>query len=88
MTQIDSENNWKNIGYANCADITEQTDDYAVTLAEAEYKLAMQKIQAKDQRFDMELKNIDTEHSALQNEMDSIKTAMSKHIERSFKYFG
>jgi len=88
MTQVDSENNWKNIGYANCADISEATDNAAVTLAEAEYRMAIQKIQAKDQRFDMELKNIDTEHTALQTEMDSIKTAMNKHIDRTFKYLG
>lgn len=87
MTQVNSENSWKSIGYANCADITEETDETAVTIAEAEYKLATQKIQAKDQRFDMELKNIDTEHTALQTEYDSIKNAMNENIKRTFKYF-
>ena len=35
----------------------------------------------------MELKNIDTEHEALQTEYDSIKSALDKNVERHFKYF-
>ena len=37
--------------------------------------------------FDIELKNIDTEHNSLQTEYDSVKSVISKNIERSFKIY-
>ena len=36
--------------------------------------------------MDLALKNIDTEHTALQTEYDSIKNALTKNIERTFKF--
>ena len=87
MEQIDVGNNWNPIIYSNCSDITEKTDEVAVARAEAEYKSAMNKIENKDKRYDLELKNIDTEHNSLQTEYDSIKNAISKNIERTFKIY-
>lgn len=87
MKQVDEHNAWNNIIYSNCADITEQTDDKAIAIAEAEYNAAMNKIENKDKRYDLELKNIDTEHNSLQVEYDSIKTAIDKNIERNFKLY-
>ena len=88
MEQVDSYNNWNQLTYNNCSDITEQTDEKAVTIAEAEYNAAMNKIENKDKKYDLELKNIDTEHNSLQTEYDSIKSAMDKNIERTFKLYG
>ena len=87
MEQLDNKQNWNSLIYSNCSDITEQTNDAAIAKAEAEYKSAMNKIEAKDKRYDMELKNIDTEHNSLQTEYDSIKTAIDKNIERTFKLY-
>lgn len=87
MQQVDSYNNWNNLIYTNCSDITEQTDAAAVAKAEAEYNAAMNKIENKDKMYDLELKNIDTEHNSLQTEYESIKTAIDKHIERAFKIY-
>ena len=87
MEQVDSENNWNGLNYANCSDITEQTNDTAVSIAEAEYNAAMNKIENKDKKYDLELKNIDTEHNSLQTEYDSIKSAIDKNVERTFKIY-
>ena len=87
MEQVDTNNNWVSTNYANCSDITEVTNDAAVAVAEAEYSQAMNKIESKDKRFDMELKNIDTEHNSLQQEYDSVKSVIDKNIERSFKIY-
>ncbi len=87
MEQVDSNQNWNSIMYSNCSDITEQTNDTAVAIAEAEYNAAMNKIENKDKKYDLELKNIDTEHNSLQTEYDSIKSAIDKNIERSFKIY-
>lgn len=87
LEQVDSNNNWNSTTYTNCSDITEQTNNAALTKAEAEYNAAMAKIENKDKRYDLELKNIDTEHNSLQTEYDSIKTAIDKNIERTFKIY-
>jgi len=87
MEQVDKSQNWTSFIYSNCSDITEQTDNTAIAIAEAQYTRDMNKIEHKDKMYDMELKNIDTEHSALQTEYESIKTAMDKNIERSFTIY-
>ena len=87
LEQVDSNNNWNTTTYTNCSDITEQTNNAAITKAEAEYNAAMAKIENKDKRYDLELKNIDTEHNSLQTEYDSIKTAIDKNFERTFKIY-
>ena len=87
MEQVDKSNNWQSIIYTNCSDITEETNQVAVSIAEAEYNRAMNNIENKDKKFDMELKNIDTEHNSLQQEYDSVKSVIDKNIERSFKIY-
>ncbi len=87
LEQVDSSNNWNTTIYSNCSDITEQTDSVAITIAEAEYNAAMNKIENKDKMYDLELKNIDTEHNSLETEYESIKSAIDKNIERTFKIY-
>ena len=87
MEQVNDDNNWVSTMYTNCSDITESSVDIDITKAEAEYNKAMNKIEAKDKRYDLELKNIDTEHQSLQTEYDSIKSVIDKNVERNFKYF-
>lgn len=87
MEQIDSTANWQPITYTSCSDIIEQNDSTAATIAEAEYNKAMRQIEAKDEMFDLELKNIDTEHASLESEYESVKKAMSGNIERTFQMY-
>ena len=87
LEQVDGSNTWNSTTYSNCSDITEQTNNTAITIAEAEYTAQMNKIQNKDKMYDLELKNIDTEHNSLQTEYESIKGAIDKNIERTFKIY-
>lgn len=64
-----------------------KSDQSAIARAEAEYETTMNQIQNKDKRYDMQLKQIDTEHNAIQTEMDSVSKVISKNIERTFKIF-
>lgn len=86
MEQVDKSFNWKSLDYKTCSAITEETSTDASAKAEAEYNRAMKDIDAKDSLYDMQLKNLDTEHSALQTEYDSLKSVMSKNIDRTFKF--
>jgi len=67
--------------------LREDTDNTDMAIAEAKYQSEMAGINSKDKRFDLELKNIDTEHNAIQTEVDSVKKVLDKNIERSFKIF-
>lgn len=87
MQQVTSDDSWEGITYTSCSDISEQTDSNAATIAEAEYNQAMRQIEAKDEMYDLELKNIDTEHSSLEAEYESVKKAMSGNIERNFQMY-
>lgn len=86
MEQVDNSFNWNALDFKTCTKITEETSDVFLAKAEAEYNRAMKDIEAKDNIFDLELKNIDTEHNALQTEYDVIKGVLNKNIERNFKF--
>ena len=87
MEQVDLSYNWVSMDYKSCSNIYEETDNSAaVSKAEAKYNRAMNDIKQKDSMFDLQLKNIDTEHSALQTEYDVIKGVMNKNIERTMKF--
>lgn len=67
--------------------LQEVDDTSGNAAAEAKYEADMSKVQAQDKIFDLELKNIDTEHNATQTEIDSVKKVIDKNIERTFKMF-
>ncbi len=87
MEQADFEGEWKPFIATNSTDITEKNNAQAIVIAEAEYNREIAKIQNKDKRLDLQMKALDTEHSVLQNEYNSIQAAMNKNMERVFKYF-
>ena len=78
---------WAPTEYGSCIDFTEVDDDKAVAKAEAEYQKKNNEISAKDKRYESKIKTLDTEHNALQTQYESVKSAMTKNIDRSFKTF-
>jgi len=87
LEQVDKSYNWNALSYSSCSSISEESDSSeAVAIAEAKYKRAMNDIEQKDKMYDLQLKNIDTEHNSLQTEYDSIKTVISKNIDRTMKF--
>jgi len=55
--------------------------------AELKYEVETTKIQNQDKKYDLELKQIETEHTAIQTEMESVKKVIDKNIEATFKIF-
>lgn len=78
---------WNDVVYSNSEDIREVEDTQAIAIAQAKYEKTLNEIEAKDNKYDTDLKNLDTIHNALQTEYDSIKNVISKNVERSFKAF-
>lgn len=67
--------------------IQEKNDTADTAKAEAKYETTMADIHSKDNKFDLQLKEIDTEHTAIQTEIDSVKKVIDKNIQTSFKIF-
>ena len=62
-------------------------DEDAIAVAESEYNYMKIKLTAKEDKLDLDMKNIDMEISALTTEYDSVKNLISKSIEKTFKQF-
>lgn len=67
--------------------VHEADDKTTLARAEAKHETTMADIQSKDKRFDLQLQQINTEHSAIQTEIETVKKVIDKNIERSFKIF-
>lgn len=79
--------NWSGIEHTSTSDIREVESSAKIANAEAEYEKTIQEINIEDKKLDQKQRKLDTEHSALQKEMESIKNVMTKNVERSFTTF-
>ena len=68
-------------------ELTEVANEELIAKATVKYEKAIEDIDVKDTKFDMQLAKIDAEHNALKTEYDSVKQIVSKNIDRSFKTF-
>lgn len=73
--------------YATNTYLKEVADEDAIALAEARYQTEKAKLSSKEQTLDMKMKNLDTEISSLSTEYDTVKSVISKNIEKSFKRY-
>jgi hypothetical protein len=73
--------------YATDIYIKVVTDDSYIAKAEARYNSEKNKLNQKEQMLDMKMKNLDTEISALTTDYDTIKSTISKNIEKTFKRY-
>lgn len=82
-----SEEGWDSISWQGSSAITQVYDTTDDAAAEAEYEAAMIDIQKKDKMFDLRLEQVQTEESAVEKELDSVKQVISKNVENGFGTF-
>lgn len=85
---IPDEDKSEDINYsyvANIVDELDTSDDAAVT---AEYEYLSDYWQQKDKQLELELQQIQSEHNAIETEIDSVKKVIEKNVDKSFKTFG
>lgn len=73
--------------YATHSYIQEVADEESIAQAEAEYNREKAKINNKENILDLKMKNLDTEISSLTTEYDTVKSVISKNIEKGFKRY-
>lgn len=88
LNKFDSTEGWKEISWDTCSELSEQMDESDLAEIKANYDYKLSKIDNQDKKYDLELKQIDTEHTALQTEVESVKKVIDKNIEATFKSFG
>ena len=82
-----SDSDWVTIpwqGEAWIKDVANTQDDDA---ADAEYQYLIAKFQKEDKMLQLRLQQLETEHKALETELDSISKVIEKNVESSFKTF-
>ena len=67
--------------------MVEVTDDDAIAQAELEFEIIKSKLNAKEEKLDIDMKNVDMEISSLTTEYDTVKNLISKNIEKVFTMF-
>lgn len=67
--------------------IQEVEDEREIAIIQQKYNNQLDDLEAKDNRFDLELKKLDTEHNALQTEYDAVKSVIEKNVEKTFNIF-
>lgn len=87
ISTCNDDGNYYQGNYSTNSFIKEVADEEAIAKAEAKYNTEKQKINSKEEVLDMKMKNLDTEISSLTTEYDTIKSVISKNIEKSFKRY-
>ena len=80
--------NGNDINTTSSTDIDTVRDDSDEVKAKAEYDAAMNKINRKEKMIDNQMKMLDTTHSAVQQEIESVQNILSRHTEKDFNLFG
>lgn len=91
LTQPDKFNlkgiTWRSQAFGSSVDIVSEDDEAAIAKAQAEYEAKSAEIAAKDKKFQNKITALETEHQALTKEYDSVQSALSANIKRSYKTF-
>jgi hypothetical protein len=77
----------KMISVSTSTDLQEVTDESGLKKAEAKYEADMKKIDRKDSKYDSDIAALETERTAISDEMDTLKTVAKDNVERTFKIF-
>lgn len=79
---------WKSFSWSASEKFTEEYNTKDDAIAEAKYQSKMAEIQTTEKKLDAELKQIETQQTACQTEIDSVKSILKKNVETGFKVFG
>lgn len=79
---------FEDVSVSNSTKVQEVSDEVGLKKAEAQYEADMNKINAKDTRFDTELSQLETERSAIKDEIETLETVAKDNVDRTFKIFG
>lgn len=62
-------------------------NDY-LTIQQSNYTIETDRISSQEKLYDMELTQVNTEHTAIKTEYDAIKSLIGENVDKSFNVFG
>lgn len=87
ISSLNTDNTYYQDPYTFNGHVIEVTDEDAITQAELEYEQTKSTLNYKEEQLELDMKNIDTEISALTTEYDTVKNLISKNVEKVFTMF-
>lgn len=87
ISSLNSDGYYYQGAYTDNGYIEEVTDQDAIAVAEAEYTKLKTQLDYKEEKIDLKMKNLDLEISALSTEFDTVKSLISKGVEKTFTMF-
>lgn len=75
------------IDWRTSTTIMDELDKSDDTSAQLNYETMMKHLESKEASLDLEMNSIQTSHSAITNEIESVKKVLTKNTEDTFKYF-
>ena len=78
---------WEVIDWRTSTTIMDELDKTDDESAQLNYERLMRALDTKGSTLDVEMNSIQTSHSAITNELESVKKIITKNTEDSFKYF-
>ena len=86
-TSAPTNTNWEIIDWRTNPNIMDELDKSDDAAAQQNYERLMKTLDTKEATLDLEMNSIQTAHSAITNEIESVKKVVTKNTEESFKYF-
>lgn len=87
MSSLNNDGYYYQTRYNDTGYIVEVSDTDAIARAEAEYTSKKAELTYKEDSIDLKTKNLDAEISSLTTEYDTVKSLISKSIEKTFTMF-
>lgn len=84
---IPTNGKWEVVKWENSTLIMDELDKSDDAEALRRYEEAMNQLEIKEAGIDLEINETETSHTAVSNEMESVKKVLTKNTEESFKYF-
>ena len=78
---------WEIMDWRTSTTIMDELDKSDDESAQQNYEQTMKNLEVKEATLDLEMNSIQTAHSAITNELESVKKVITKNTEESFKYF-
>jgi hypothetical protein len=88
ITREDSDGKLNQMSPASLTRVQQIYDTSDDAAAQSTYDVQTAKLQKADKQLELELQRIETDHKAVEEEMESIKKVIDKNIEDGFKTFG
>lgn len=88
MPSTETESGFQDVSIDGAVFLEDTYDTIDLPQAEAEYNLKKERIHGQDKKLELQLKQLDSEHKALETEMESVQKVIQKNVETTFKTFG